>query len=75
MAHTTAAKLAAGPTKTLAMIRRMMWASATNSMEEQLALENKNQVIINHRRTLQDTIYDTCILLCLLFLLSQFNNI
>ena len=47
----------------------MMWASATNSMEEQLALENKNQVIINHRRTLQDTIYDTCILLCLLVLL------
>ena len=52
-AHATAAKLAAGPTKTLAMIRGMMWASATNSMEEQLALENKNQVIINHRRTIQ----------------------
>lgn len=68
-AHATAAKLAAGPTKTLAMIRGMMWASATNSMEEQLALENKNQVIINHRRTIQDTIHDTCILLCSLCLL------
>ena len=72
-AHATAAKLAAGPTKTLAMIRGMMWASATNSMEEQLALENKNQVIINHRHTIQDTIqdtiHDTCILLCSLCLL------
>lgn len=67
-AHATAAKLAAGPTKTLAMIRGMMWSSATNSMEEQLALENKNQVIINHRRTIQDTIHDTCIQLLVLLL-------
>jgi 2-(1,2-epoxy-1,2-dihydrophenyl)acetyl-CoA isomerase len=38
-----AASLAAGPTATLTMIRQMYWASTTNSLEEQLALEVKNQ--------------------------------
>lgn len=43
MALEKAANLAAGPTKTLAMIRQMYWASTGNSLEEQLALEVKNQ--------------------------------
>ena len=40
-----AADLAAGPTETLSMIRKLFWASTTNSLTEHLAMENQLQAI------------------------------
>ena len=44
-AYKIAGNLASGPTETLSMIRQMLWSSMGHSLEEQLAMENRNQII------------------------------